>query len=112
MASTKSRQSPRTTPVPKPRAKAKKPARRVFSISFPQEMAERVEKAAKAENQTISEYFREVVRQRNRQAFQTALEEAFRYGDSLPKVDATEADVERWVDEARQEMFQERMAKK
>ncbi len=112
MAATKARQAARAKDTSKPRAQARKPARRVFSISFPQEMAERVEKDAKAENQTISEYFREVVRQRNRQSFEAALEKSFRYGDSLPKVAATEEDVERWVDEVRQEMYEARRAKK
>jgi len=77
---------------------------RVFTISFPQDLAKQVDKVAKEESRNFSELFREAFRtyrmQRMRQRMQADLE----YARSRNPKGYREDDVEGFVDEARAEM--------
>ena len=76
---------------------------RVFTISFPEELAKQVEAVAKEESRNISELFREAFRtyrmERNERKLIAARAEAAQR-DPIPY---TEDDVEALVDEARRE---------
>jgi hypothetical protein len=90
--------------------KTKRPrASRVFTISFPEDLAKQVVAVAEEESRNISELFREAFRayrmdrMRNRLAVIRA-EAAERKPNNY-----TEDDVEGFVDEIRGEMYQQRM---
>jgi predicted transcriptional regulator len=76
---------------------------RTFTISFPPDLAEQVERTAKAESRTTSELFREAFRsyraERARAIFADLRAKANR--DGVP--DYSEEDIERFVDEIRAE---------
>lgn len=78
---------------------------RVFTISFPEPLAEQVVAVAKEENRTISELFREAFRtyrmERNERKLIAARADAATRGP----VRYTEDDVEALVDEIRSENF-------
>ncbi len=77
---------------------------RVFTISFPEDLAEQVEQVAKQESRNVSELFREAFRayrfERIRRRLSTARKTA---ALSAPKGRAAD-DIERLVDEIRSEL--------
>ncbi len=82
---------------------------RVFTVSFPENLARQVELVAKEESRTISELFREAFRgylvdRAHKELDKTRAEVLARH--STPY---TEDDVEGFVDEIRAEMYGERM---
>ena len=89
-----------------PRMTRSSPSRRsrVFTVSFPEDLAKQVEAVAKAEGRNISELFREAFRayrmERNEQKLVAARAEAAKRGP----VRYTEDDVEALVDEVRREL--------
>lgn len=80
-------------------------ATRVFTISFPEDLAVQVEQVAKQESRNISELFREAFRtyrqERIHQKLATARKEV---AARSPQSRYTEDDVERLVDEIRSEL--------
>jgi predicted transcriptional regulator len=85
---------------------------RTFTISFPPDLAEQVERLAKKESRTTSELFREAFRayraERIRALFEESLVEARKTGDNGYGPE----DVERLVDEDRTEQWAARQAAK
>jgi hypothetical protein len=83
-------------------------ASRVFSISFPENLAQHVERVAEEESRTISELFREAFRayciERAHRAIDIARSEALAR-NPLPY---TQDDIEGFVDEVRAEMYAKR----
>jgi metal-responsive CopG/Arc/MetJ family transcriptional regulator len=88
-------------------AKKRSPTRRsrVFTVSFPEEMARQVEVIAKEESRTISELFREAFRaytiERRNQRLDRIRAEVSKRGPSP----YTEDDVEALVHEVRSEIY-------
>jgi len=84
-------------------------ASRVFTISFPEDLAKQVVTVANEESRNISELFREAFRayrmERNERKLILARAEA---AERKPN-NYTEDDVEGFVDEIRGEMYQQRM---
>jgi len=84
-------------------------ASRVFTISFPEDLAKQVVAVAEEESRNISELFREAFRtyrmERNERKLIAARAEA---AERSPN-NYTEEDVEAFVDEIRSEMYQQRM---
>jgi metal-responsive CopG/Arc/MetJ family transcriptional regulator len=84
-------------------------ASRVFTISFPEDLAKQVVAVANEESRNISELFREAFRayrmERNERKLILARAEA---AERKPN-NYTEEDVEGFVDEIRSEMYQQRM---
>jgi hypothetical protein len=84
-------------------------ASRVFTISFPEDLAKQVVAVANEESRNISELFREAFRayrmERNERKLILARAEA---AERKPN-NYTEDDVEGFVDEIRGEMYQQRM---
>ena len=76
---------------------------RVFTVSFPPEMAAQVEQVAEREHRSVSELFRESFREYARARAIRALDAAARYAESLPPSGYGPEDVERLVDEVREE---------
>jgi metal-responsive CopG/Arc/MetJ family transcriptional regulator len=91
---------------------AKKPTTRktrVFSISFPEQMASQVDAIAQKEGRTTSEIFREAFRAYSLERMHRILEAARAEAAQRGPNPYTEDDVERLVHEVRQEMHEERM---
>lgn len=113
MASTKAKSSPvspsKPATAPKPAAKRKS---RVFSVSFPEAMARQLELAAAAEQRSVSEYVRELFRQRRRARSEQFFQRFDDYKKTLPPTPYTPEDVEGLVDEVRAEMAVERARKR
>ena len=86
------------------------PARssRVFTISFPEDLASQVESAAKEESRNISELFREAFRQYRVHRIDRKLEAARAEAASRGSVPYTEEDVEGLVHEIRAERLARR----
>ena len=77
---------------------------RVFTISFPEELAEQVEQVAKQESRNVSELFREAFRAYRFERIQRRLSTARKTAAlSAPKGQAAD-DIERLVDEIRSEL--------
>jgi len=85
--------------APKKTAKPRKS--RVFTISLPPDLAARAEAIAKQESRTMSEVFREALRELETKQIMKALREAAEYGATRNLHGYTEADVPRLVKEAR-----------
>jgi len=80
---------------------------RVFTISFPEELAKQVEETARAESRTVSELFRQSFRAYRLQHIQQELD-AFQ--KSFPLTNYTEDDVEDLVHEVRREQLTSQVA--
>ncbi len=80
---------------------------RVFTISFPEPLAQQVEEIAREENQNISELFRQAFRAYKVLAMERRLE-SLRPPTSLNDPVVTEDDIQAFVDEVREEMYRER----
>jgi hypothetical protein len=82
---------------------------RVFTISFPEKLAEQVIAHAEEENRTISELFREAYRsyhmERNERKLIAARAEAAQRSPN----NYTEDDIEGFVDEIRGDLYRQRM---
>ena len=81
---------------------------RVFTISFPEDLAKQVEAVAKEESRNISELFREAFRAYRMERIISKLEEARAEAAKRGPVPYTEEDVEALVDEVRAEMAAQR----
>ncbi|HWE87387.1 MAG TPA: ribbon-helix-helix protein, CopG family [Terracidiphilus sp.] len=81
---------------------------RVFTISFPPELAKQVDAVAKAESRTISELFREAFRTYRMERNERKLIAARAEGAKRVSRQYSEDDVEAIVDEIRREQFARR----
>jgi metal-responsive CopG/Arc/MetJ family transcriptional regulator len=81
---------------------------RVFTISFPEELAKQVVAIADEESRNISELFREAFRTYRRDRIQRKLEAARAEAATRGPVRYTEDDVESIVDEIRAEQYARR----
>ncbi|HUA91427.1 MAG TPA: ribbon-helix-helix domain-containing protein [Terracidiphilus sp.] len=81
---------------------------RVFTISFPEEMAKQVAAIADEEGRTISELFREAFRAYRLERIHQKLARFRAEAAARAPVKYTEEDVERLVDEIRSERFTRR----
>jgi metal-responsive CopG/Arc/MetJ family transcriptional regulator len=81
---------------------------RVFTISFPEPLAKKVEQVAREESRNISELFRETFRAYQADKLEKQLE-VIRH--TLPSTNYTPDDVERLVHEVRSQMRGKRKAK-
>jgi Arc/MetJ-type ribon-helix-helix transcriptional regulator len=80
-------------------------ASRVFTISFPETLAQQVEEVAKRESRNISELFREAFRRYQLEGIQSKLLAArHAAAERKPQKNFTENDVEGLVDEIRTEL--------
>jgi metal-responsive CopG/Arc/MetJ family transcriptional regulator len=85
---------------------------RTFTISFPLQLAEQVERTAAAEHRTTSELFREAFRAYRAQQVRATLDEMNREAEARGHNGYIEQDVPRLVREVRAEMAAERAAAK
>jgi len=83
---------------------------RVFTISLPAEMAEKVVAIAKLESRTISELFREAFRTYEQDPIRKLIRETANLASSTNPHGYTEEDIPRLVKEVRAEMRAERLA--
>ena len=81
---------------------------RIFTISFPEELAKQVVAVANEESRNISELFREAFRAYRLQRMHRALEEARADAAARGPVPYTEDDIETLVDEIRAETYARR----
>ena len=81
---------------------------RVFTISFPEPLAQKVEQVAREESRNVSELFREAFRLYQAEKFEKQLEAIRR---TLPPTNYAPDDVEALVHEVRREMREERKAR-
>lgn len=84
---------------------------RVFTVSFPEDLARQVDSLAKLESRNISELLREAFRTYRMERIRQRLREDQEYTRSRNKHGYTPDDVERLVDEVRAEMWAERERK-
>ncbi len=85
---------------------------RVFTISFPPELAKQVDAVAKEESRTISELFREAFRAYRMERFEQKLIAARAEAAKRGPTKYTEDDVEGLVDEVRAERYARGQRKK
>lgn len=77
---------------------------RVFTVSFPEDLAKQVDRVARQESRNVSELFREAFRSYRLAHIHQQLDEArIQARARRPQPQYTEADVERLVDEVRAE---------
>src|SRR5580692_4441926 len=101
MSAKSTKKSPRK-PARTQAKKAAKPRKsRVFTISLPPDLAARAEAIAKQESRTMSEVFREALRELETKHIMKALREAAKYVTTHNLHGYTKADVPRLVKEAR-----------
>jgi metal-responsive CopG/Arc/MetJ family transcriptional regulator len=81
---------------------------RVFTISFPEDLAQQVERVAQEESRTISELFREAFRTYRVDRAHRILEIARREAATYNPTQYTQDEIEGFVDEVRAEMYAER----
>ena len=86
----------------------RKRASRVFTISFPEELAKQVVAIADEESRNISELFREAFRTYRIQRFHKILDKARAEAAARGPIPYTEDDVEALVDEIRAENYAKR----
>jgi metal-responsive CopG/Arc/MetJ family transcriptional regulator len=79
-------------------------ASRVFTISFPEDLAEQVEEVAKQESRNISELFREAFRTYRLERIHRKLAATRKAVTARNRTQYTEDDVEGLVDEIRSEL--------
>jgi metal-responsive CopG/Arc/MetJ family transcriptional regulator len=84
-------------------------ASRVFTISFPEDLAKQVVAVAVEESRNISELFREAFRSYRMERIHRMLDRARAEAAERGPVPYTVDDVEALVDEIRSEMYQQRM---
>jgi metal-responsive CopG/Arc/MetJ family transcriptional regulator len=89
-------------------AKSKPRTSRVFTISFPEELAKQVVSVAEEESRNISELFREAFRNYRMERIHRKLEKFRAAAASRGTVQYTEQDVEALVDEIRAENYARR----
>jgi metal-responsive CopG/Arc/MetJ family transcriptional regulator len=82
-------------------------SRRKFTISFPEELAQKVDFLAQSESRTTSELFREAFRAYYARNMRTRMAEAREAGNFNP-AGYTREDTERLIEEARREMKAQR----
>jgi predicted transcriptional regulator len=85
---------------------------RTFTISFPPDLAEQVERLAKKESRTTSELFREAFRAYRAEHLRAILDESNAEGRARGHNGYGPEDVERLVDEDRAEQWAARQAAK
>jgi predicted transcriptional regulator len=78
---------------------------RTFTISFPPDLAEQVERLAAKESRTTSELFREAFRAYRVQRAQAAFERLRTLAEANGNEVCSEEDIERFVDEDRAEQW-------
>jgi predicted transcriptional regulator len=98
-ARTRAKKAAAKKPAAKKTAKPRKS--RVFTISLPPDLAARAEAIAKQESRTMSEVFREALRELETKQIMKALRDAAAYGATRNLRGYTEADVPRLVKETR-----------
>jgi len=81
---------------------------RVFTVSFPEDLAKQVDRVAKEESRNISELFREAFRTYRRKSLHEKLEKARAAANARASQSYREEDVEAIVNEIRSEMTQRR----
>ena len=86
-------------------------ASRVFTISFPEDLAQQVEKLAQQESRNISELFREAFRRYRLEHIREKLESVRGKVHERSRQTYTEDDVERFVDQVRAELSAPRKTK-
>jgi hypothetical protein len=84
---------------------------RVFTISFPEPLAQQVEEVAREESRNISELFREAFRAYKFQLYERQLMALRPPIDPKAKV-VTQDAIESWVDEIRSENYKRKQSKK
>jgi len=77
---------------------------RVFTISFPEDLAKQVDKVAKEESRNFSELFREAFRTYRMERMRRRMQADLEYARSRNPKGYREDDVEGFVDEARAKM--------
>lgn len=77
---------------------------RVFTISFPEDMAKQVDQVAREESRNLSELFREAFRTYRMERLRRRFEADLQYARTRNPYRYTEDDVERLVDEVRATM--------
>ena len=82
---------------------------RVFTVSFPESLAQQVEQVAKEESRNISELFREAFRAYKAYSLERRLE-ALR-PESADEREMSMDEIQGLVDEVRTEMYRERIGK-
>jgi len=80
---------------------------RTFTISFPPDLAEQVERLAARESRTTSELFREAFRVYRAEQIRSSLDEINQAARKMDHNDYRAEDVERLVDEVRTEIWNE-----
>jgi predicted transcriptional regulator len=85
---------------------------RTFTISFPPDLAEQVERLAAKESRTTSELFREAFRAYRVQRAQSAFEKLRALAEENGNEVYSEEDIERFVDEVRAERWAAQQATK
>jgi metal-responsive CopG/Arc/MetJ family transcriptional regulator len=85
---------------------------RTFTVSFPAQLAEQVERTAAAEHRTISELFREAFRTYRAVRVRELLDQSNAEAEARGHNGYTEEDVPRLVREVRAEMAAEKSAAK
>jgi metal-responsive CopG/Arc/MetJ family transcriptional regulator len=86
-------------------------ASRVFTVSFPEDLAQQVEKLAQQESRNISELFREAFRSYRLERIHRKLDTVRGKTRGANRPTYTEDDVERLVDEIRAELSGNRKTK-
>jgi predicted transcriptional regulator len=81
---------------------------RVFTISFPENLAQQVEKIAEEESRTMSELFREAFRAYRVHRAQESLAKFRTDAEAHNPENYTQDDIERFVDEIRAERYADR----
>jgi predicted transcriptional regulator len=85
---------------------------RTFTISFPPDLADQVERLAARESRTTSELFREAFRTYRAERIRKAFEKLQASADAYDGPKYTEEDIERFVDEDRAEQWALKQAAK
>ena len=85
---------------------------RTFTISFPPDLAEQVERLAKKESRTTSELFREAFRAYRAERIRAAFDDLHARVKATGGQAYTDEDIERFVDEDRAEQWAARQAAK
>jgi metal-responsive CopG/Arc/MetJ family transcriptional regulator len=78
---------------------------RVFTISFPEELARQVDKIAREESRNISELFREAFRTYRLERIRRRLDQDNAYAGTRAAKQYTEEEIEEFVDQIRAERF-------
>jgi predicted transcriptional regulator len=85
---------------------------RTFTVSFPPDLAEQVERLAKRESRTTSELFREAFRAYRAERVRAAFEELQAAVEANDPGEYEPEDIERLVDEVRAERWAAKLAAK